>query len=98
MEFGEVDVEGAIEAERRRDGADDLRNQLVEVRVAGSLHVQVALTQVEDGLVVDHEVAVGVLQSRVRRQDGVVRLHNSCRHLVIKTITLQPNKENTTIF
>ena len=30
---------------------------------------------------VDHEVTVGVLQRRVRRQDRVVRLYDGCRHL-----------------
>ena len=38
-------------------------------------------TDVVDGLIVDHERAVGVLQGGVGRQDGVVGLDDSSGHL-----------------
>ncbi len=53
----------------------------VEVGVGWPVNVQITTTDVVDGLVVYHEGAVGVLQRRVRRQDGVVGLHHSSRHL-----------------
>ncbi len=53
----------------------------VQIGVARPVHVEVALADVEDGLVVHHEGAVRVLQGRVRRQNGIVGLHNGCRHL-----------------
>jgi hypothetical protein len=53
----------------------------VQIGVAWPVHVEVALADVEDGLVVHHEGAVRVLQGRVRRQDGVVWLHHGRRHL-----------------
>lgn len=53
-----------------------LGNQSVQVLVIGSLNAQVATTDVIDSLVVDHETAVGVLESGVSGQDGVVGLNN----------------------
>lgn len=53
-----------------------LGNQTVEVLVVGTLNAEVAAADVVDGLVVDHETAVRVLQSGVGGQDGVVRLNH----------------------
>ena len=61
LKLGQVDVERAVEAQRRRDRADDLRDQPVQVGVRGTLDVQVTPTDVVDRLIVDHEGAVGVL-------------------------------------
>lgn len=33
LELGEVDVEGAVEAERRGDGGDDLADETVQVSI-----------------------------------------------------------------
>ena len=76
LELGQVDVEGAVEAEGGSDGTDDLANESVQVGVGWSLNVKVTTADVVDGLVVDHEGAVGVLQGGVGGQDGVVGLHN----------------------
>ena len=51
-----------------------LSDQSVEVLVAGSLDSKIATADVVDGLVVDHEGAVGVLESGVGGQDRVVWL------------------------
>lgn len=80
LELVEIDVEGTVEAQRRRNGADDLCNQAVEVLVAGARDVQVAAADVVDGLVVDEERAVRVLDGAVGRQDSVVRLDNGRGH------------------
>ena len=48
----------------------------VKVGVGGSLDVEIPPADIVDGLVVDHEGTVGVLQSGVRGQDRVVRLNN----------------------
>jgi len=90
LELVQIDVEGAVEAERGSDGRDDclmlvagqnecctrrtLRDETVQVLVVGKLDAQVPLADVVDGLVVNHEAAVGVLQGGVRGQNGVVRL------------------------
>jgi hypothetical protein len=81
LELRQIDVEGTIEAQRGRDGADDLSDQTVQVGVGGALDVEVTTADVVDGLVVDHEGAVGVLEGGVRGQDGVVGLNHGCGHL-----------------
>jgi len=81
LELSQVDVQGTIESQGGGDGGDDLTNQSVQVGVGWSLDVQVTSADVVDGLVVDHEGAVGVLQGSVGRQDGVVWLNNSGGHL-----------------
>jgi hypothetical protein len=53
-----------------------LSNQAVKVLVVGALETEVTAADVVDGLVVDHEGAVGVLQGGVGGQDGVVRLNH----------------------
>ena len=81
LELRQVDVEGAVEAERGRDRGDALGDQAVEVRVRRALDVEVAAADVVHGLVVDHEGAVGVLKHRVRGEDRVVRLDDGRRDL-----------------
>ena len=81
LELSQIHVQGAVEAEGGGDGGDDLADQTVEVGVGGALNVQVAAADVVDGLVVDHEGAVGVLQGGVGGQDGVVGLHDGGGHL-----------------
>lgn len=76
LELVQVDVQGAVEAERGSDGGDDLSDQAVQVLVAGALNAEVATADVVDGLVVDHEGAVGVLQGGVSGEDGVVGLND----------------------
>lgn len=53
-----------------------LSDQAVQVDVVGALEPEVAAANVVDGLVVDHEGAVGVLQGGVGGQDRVVRLND----------------------
>jgi len=57
-----------------------LCNEAVKVRICGTLAAEVTAAEVEDGLVVDHERTVRVLEGRVGRQDGVVRLDDRRRH------------------
>ena len=80
LEFGQIDVEGAVEAEAGRDGADHLRNQTVEVLEAGAGNVQLAVADIIDSLVVNQEGAVRVLNGAVSGQHGVVGLDDRRRH------------------
>lgn len=80
LELVQIDVKRTVKAQRRGDRADDLGDQAVEVLVARAGNVKVATADVVDGLVVDEEGAVGVLDGAVGRQDGVVRLNDSSRH------------------
>jgi hypothetical protein len=76
LELVQVDVEGTVEAQGRGDGGDDLGDQTVEVLVARPGNVQIPAADVVDGLVVDQEGAVRVLDGAVGGQDGVVGLDN----------------------
>lgn len=53
-----------------------LSDETVQVDVVRALEAEVATADVVDGLVVDHEGAVGVLEGGVGGEDGVVRLNN----------------------
>lgn len=76
LELGEIDVEGAVESQRRRDRGDDLADQTIQIRVRRPLDVEIASANVVDRLVVHEERAVRVIERGVRRQYGVVRLDN----------------------
>jgi len=77
LELVEIDVERAIEAKRRRNGADNLGNKAVQVLIAWARNVQIASTNVIDSLVIDQESTIRVLNGAVGRQNGVVRLNDS---------------------
>ena len=59
---------GTVEAERSRDRRDDLGDEAVQVGVRGALDVEVAAADVVEGLVVDHEGDVRVLEHTVLAQ------------------------------
>jgi hypothetical protein len=77
LEFSEIDVEGTVESEGSSDRGDDLADESVQVGVGWSLDVQDSSADIVDGLVVDHEGTVGVLEGGVGGEDGVVWLNNS---------------------
>merc|ERR1712227_639288 len=81
LELSQIDVESSIKPERGGDGGDDLTNHPVEVGVGWTVDVQVPTADVVDGLIVDHEGAVGVLEGGVGGEDGVVGLHHGSGHL-----------------
>lgn len=79
LELVQVNVEGAIESKGRGNGADNLSNQAVEVLIRGSGDVKVATANIVNGLVIDEEGTVRVLDGAVSRQNGVVGLNNGGR-------------------
>jgi len=81
LELGDIDVEGTIEAEGGSQRGDDLSDQAVQVGVRGALNVEGLAADVVDGLVVEHDGDVSVLQQRVGGQDGVVGLNDGGRDL-----------------
>merc|ERR1719414_2344710 len=74
LELSEIHVESSIKSQRSGDGGDNLANEPVKIGVRGSVDVKITATDVINGLVVNHEGAVGVLQGGVGGQDGVVGL------------------------
>ncbi len=76
LELVEIDVQGTIEAEGRGDGADNLSNQAVKMLVRRAGNAEVATADIVNGLVVNEESAVGVLNGAVSRENSVVRLND----------------------
>lgn len=76
LELGDVDVEGSIESEGGGEGGDDLGDESVQVGVGWSLDVELSSADVEEGLVVEHDGDVGVLEEGVGGEDGVVWLND----------------------
>jgi hypothetical protein len=58
-----------------------LSNQSVEVLVVGKLNAQIALADVVDSLIVDHEAAVRVFERSVSGEDRIVWLDDRCSDL-----------------
>ena len=81
LELCKIDVESTIETERGSDGGNDLSDQTVQVGVSRALNVQVAAADVVDCFVVDHESAVGMFQSGMGSQDGIVRFDDGSGNL-----------------
>ena len=81
LKLSQIHIQGTIKTERSCDGGHNLTNQSVQVGVSWPLNVQVATTDVIDGLIVHHKGAVRVFQGGVSGQNGVVRLHNSSCNL-----------------
>ena len=52
LEFRDVDIQGSVEAKAGGQRADDLGDQAVQVGVGRALDVQVAATNVVQGLIV----------------------------------------------
>merc|ERR1712209_99622 len=81
LELSQVNIESSIKSKRGSDGGHNLTNQSVEVRVRWPLNIEVSTADVVDGLVVDHEGAIGVFQGGVGGQDRVVGLDHGGGHL-----------------
>jgi len=77
LELGQVHIQGPVKSQGSSDGRDDLTDETIQVGVSGPLDVEISPADVIDGLVVDHEGAVRVLQCGVGGQDGVVRFNHS---------------------
>jgi hypothetical protein len=79
LELVEVDVQGTIETNRCGDGRDDLSNQTVKVLVRRTWDIEISSANIVDGLIVDKEGTVGVLNGAVGSKDSVIRLNNGGR-------------------
>jgi hypothetical protein len=74
LELGDIDVEGTIETKGGGQGRDDLGDETVEVGVGRTLNVETTTADVVEGLVIEHDGDVGVLEEGVGGEDGVVWL------------------------
>jgi hypothetical protein len=76
LELSHIDVEGTIETKGSSERGHDLTDETVEVGVGRSLDVEGSSAHVVEGLVIEAEGAVGVLQEGVRGKHVVVRLND----------------------
>ena len=81
LELGEIHIERAVKPEGSCDWTDNLCNETIQIDVARPFDVKISPADVVDGFVVHHKSTVWMLQGGVGGQDGVVRLHDSSRHL-----------------
>ena len=52
LELVQIDVEGSVKAQRRRDGRDNLRDQSVQVSEARLGHVEAVLADIIDSFII----------------------------------------------
>ena len=83
LELSQINIQSTVKSEGSSDGGDNLSHQSVQVCVRWSLNVQVSSADVVDGLVVDHEGTVGVLEGGVGSEDRVVWFYNSSGNLKV---------------
>ena len=76
LELVQIHVESSVKPETGRDRGEYLRDEPVEVSVGGTLHTEVVLAEIVDGLVVHQEGHISVLQCCVGEEDRVVGLHD----------------------
>jgi len=76
LELSDIDVEGTVESEGGSEGGDNLGNESVQVGVGWALDIEVAAADIVDGLVVEHDGNIGVLEEGVGGEHGVVWLND----------------------
>lgn len=80
LELRQIDVENAVEAHTRGNGANHLGDQAIQVFKARTGDIQVTTTDIIDSLIVNKESAVGVLDGAVGGQHSVVWFHHGGRY------------------
>jgi len=76
LEFSNINVKGTIESEGGSEGGDNLSDKSVQVGVGWSLDIEVSSADIINGLVIEDDGNIGVLEEGVGGQDGVVWLNN----------------------
>jgi len=77
LELGDIDVEGTVETKGGSQGGDDLSDETVEVGVGRTLNVETTTADIVEGLVIEHDGNIGVLEEGVGGEDSVVWLDDS---------------------
>ena len=65
LELGDIDVKGTVESEGGGQRGDNLGNESVQVGVGWSLDIEVSSADIIDGLIVDHDGDISVLEEGV---------------------------------
>jgi hypothetical protein len=77
LELSNIDIQGSVESQRSSQRRDNLGNKSIKVSMGWSFDIQVSSADIINGLIVQHDGNVSVLQKGVSGQDGIVRLNNS---------------------
>ena len=77
----QINIQGSITSQRSSDGGHDLANKAVKVSAGWVFITEVSMTDVIDGLIVNHEGTIRVLEDGVSGEDGVIGLNYSCGNL-----------------
>merc|ERR1719476_1183410 len=81
LELGNVHIEGAVEAQRGREGGDDLCEEAVQVRVSRPLDIKVTPAYIVERLVVVHDRHVRVLREGMHTEHSVIWLDHGSSNL-----------------
>ena len=65
LELSNIDVKGTVESEGGSQGGDNLSDESVQVGVGWSLDIEVSSADIIDGLVIEHDGDIGVLEEGV---------------------------------
>jgi len=65
LELSDINVEGTIESKGGGQRGDDLSDESVQVGIGGSLNIEISSADIVDGLIVEHNGDIGVLEERV---------------------------------
>jgi len=76
LELSNINVQSTIESEGGSEGGDNLSDESVQVGVGWSLDIEVSSADIIDGLIVEHDGDIGVLEEGVGGENGVVWLNN----------------------
>ena len=78
-QLSQVCIQLTRETQASRDAAHDSRYQVVEIAIVGVVDFERAKTDIIQGLVIDTECGIRVLNQLMGSQDGIVWLHDSVR-------------------
>jgi len=76
LELSDINIKGTVESEGGSEGGDNLSDKSVQVGVGWSLDIEVSSADIVNGLVIDHDGDISVLEEGVSGEDGVVWLNN----------------------
>ena len=65
LELSNINVQSTIESEGGSEGGDDLSDESVQVGVGWSLDIEVSSADIVNGLVIEHDGDIGVLEEGV---------------------------------
>lgn len=76
----QVDIQSAIETQTGGNRANDLGDKTVEMVISRARDVELALTDIVHSFVVNEKRAIGVLNSGMCGEDGIVGFHHCSCH------------------